>query len=106
MEERLKNDGLSFATVYSRDDVYFVARNPYTRLLSLYLDKVLRCFGVGAKKHSHSTAHSSCDHDLLATSGAFAFPETRQAENAPRGPVRSVSTLPRRASRKEPYTAR
>lgn len=60
--------GLSMTTVTAKDTVYMISRNPFTRLLSLYLDKVLRCFGVGPKtggKHSH------CDHDLLDQSGAF-----------------------------------
>ena len=35
MDKRLKSEGISFATVDARDEVYFVARNPYTRLLSL-----------------------------------------------------------------------
>ena len=47
MDTKLKHAGLSMTTVSTRDTVYVVSRNPYTRLLSLYLDKVLRCFGVG-----------------------------------------------------------
>ena len=56
-------------TVSTRDTVYVVSRNPYTRLLSLYLDKVLRCFGVGA--NTGRKRRVNCDHDLLSQSGAF-----------------------------------
>ena len=69
MDTKLKHAGLSMTTVSTRDTVYVVSRNPYTRLLSLYLDKVLRCFGVGA--NTGRKRRVNCDHDLLSQSGAF-----------------------------------
>ena len=45
--EKGKHPDLWMTTVTATDTVYVVSRNPYTRLLSTYLDKVLRCFGEG-----------------------------------------------------------
>ena len=70
MDTKLKHAGLSMTTVSTRDTVYVVSRNPYTRLLSLYLDKVLRCFGVGA--NTGRKRRVNCDHDLLSQSGRLA----------------------------------
>ena len=69
MDTKLKHAGLSMTTVTAADTVYVISRNPYTRLLSLYLDKVLRCFGVGA--NTGRKRRVNCDHDLLSQSGAF-----------------------------------
>ena len=67
--EKGKHPDLWMTTVTATDTVYVVSRNPYTRLLSLYLDKVLRCFGEGEKTGKKGSVN--CDHDLLAQSGAF-----------------------------------
>ena len=67
--EKGKHPDVWMTTVTATDTVYVVSRNPYTRLLSTYLDKVLRCFGEGEKTGKKGSVN--CDHDLLAQSGAF-----------------------------------
>ena len=67
--EKEKHPDVWMTTVTATDTVYVVSRNPYTRLLSTYLDKVLRCFGEGEK--TGKDGGGNCDHDLLAVSGAF-----------------------------------
>jgi hypothetical protein len=78
---RLKHAGLSFSVVGMTDEVFLVARNPFTRMLSLYLDKVLRCFSTAPRMLS--LYETSCQHDLLATSGAFNFSAPRTPRAAP-----------------------
>ena len=78
MDDALRRAKLSFSAVGRGDDVYFVARNPYTRLLSLYLDKVLRCFRVGER--DPTAGGSYCSHDVMAASGAFRYTPRRQPE--------------------------
>ena len=77
---------LSFSTVDAGDDVYFVSRNPFARLLSLYLDKVLRCFHVG-DRDPEAAPGAHCSHDLLKLSGAFdGFEPRRRPRDAPSFP--------------------
>lgn len=93
MDDALRRAKLSFSAVGRGDDVYLVARNPYTRLLSLYLDKVLRCFRVGER--DPTAGGSYCSHDVMAASGAFRYTPRRQPEDAPSFPdfVRMVAAL-------------
>ena len=79
--EKGKHLDVWMTTVTATDTVYVVSRNPYTRLLSTYLDKVLRCFGEGEKTGKKGSVN--CDHDLLAQSGAFPD-EVAEMERTPK----------------------